>query len=264
MAEHNPFETRKAGEVRCEDWEAWLAERLDGALALELEAPFAAHAAACPACGEMLSRAAQGREWMRFLEEDPFVPPGLLGKILDQTRSPAALGGYPAGTVPVPAAGPAAVWHLSMRRGFQETRLLMTLAMAFFSITLTLNLLGIHPGSLRLRDLSLSGMQRAVVSSFYGTKQKVVHTYENLRFIYEMDSQLRALQKRAASQSGPRQGKGGGAMNHAPARPAAPAFREEKDRSISAAGEIGRLKAYQKPGTGLVPMETEEAERNGL
>ncbi len=259
MAEHNPFETRKTGEVRCEDWEAWLTERLDGTLSPELEAPFEAHAANCPACGELLARASQGREWLQFLHEDPFVPPGLLGRILAETKSPSALTGYPAGAVPAPAAGTAAVWQLSMRRGFQETRLLMTLAMAFFSITLTLNLLGIHPGSVRLRDLSLSNMQRTVVSSFYGTKQKVVHTYENLRFIYEMDSQLRELQHNAAGQSGAKKGKGGGAMNHAPANPNAPQWAREK--ATGPVDQTGRVENEKKPGTGLVPSK-EEAERN--
>ncbi|ACO34381.1 MULTISPECIES: zf-HC2 domain-containing protein [Acidobacterium] len=261
MAEHNPFETRKAGEVRCEDWEAWLTERLDGTLAPELEAPFVAHAAQCPACGELLARASQGREWLQFLHEDPFVPPGLLGKILDQTKSPAGLGAHPAGAVPVPATGAVAVWHLSMRRGFQETRLLMTLAMAFFSITLTLNLLGVHPGSMRLRDLSFSNMQRTVVSSFYGTKQKVVHTYENLRFIYEMDSQLRDLQRNAARQGGAKKGKGGGAKNDVPAQPNARQWAQEKASTAASSDQTSRVENEKKSGTGLMASQ-QEAERN--
>jgi hypothetical protein len=261
MAEHNPFETRKAGEVRCEDWEAWLAERLDGTLAPELEVSFDAHAVHCPACGELLARASQGREWLQFLHEDPFVPPGLLGKILDQTKSPAVLSGHPAGAVPVPAMGAAAVWHLSMRRGFQETRLLMTLAMAFFSITLTLNLLGIHPGSMRLRDLSFSNMQRTVVSSFYGTKQKVVHTYENLRFIYEMDSQIRDLQRNAAQQGGAKKSKSGGAKNDVPAPPNARQLARGMASITASSKQTSRVQNEKKSGTGLVASQ-QEAERN--
>ena len=257
MAEHNPFETRKTGGVRCEDWEAWLAERLDGTLAPELEAAFEAHAASCPACGEMLAKASQGREWLQFLHEEPFVPPGLLGKILDQTKSSPALASYPTGAIPVAAAGPA-VWQLSMRRGFHETRLLMTLAMAFFSITLTLNLLGIHPGSMRLQDLSFTNVQRTLVSSFYGTKQKVVHTYENLRFIYEMDSQLRELQRNATRSGGSKKGSGG-AMNNAPSRPRSSQWAQEKTEHP--ASQAGSTAEDQKPVTGLVKSK-EEAERN--
>lgn len=209
MADKHPFENKPVDGIRCEEWEAWLAESLDGELAEATRATFEAHGHGCPSCSELLSRAAQGREWMQFLHEEPHVPPALVGKILDQTTGPGGTGML-AGAVPV-VAGPA-VWQVSMRRSFQETRLLMTLAMAFFSITLTLNLIGIRPGNVKLQDLSLSSLQSAAVRSFYGTKQKVVYTYENLRFLYEMDSQLREIKQHALPQKGTKKGSGGGAM----------------------------------------------------
>ena len=214
MANQHPFENKPVDGIRCEECEAWLAESLDGELPEATRAAFEAHGHGCPTCSELLSHAAQGREWMQFLHEEPHIPPALIGKILDKTTGPGGVGVL-AGAVPA-AAGPA-VWQLSMRRSFQETRLLMTLAMAFFSITLTLNLIGFRPGNVKLQDLSMSSLENAAVRGFYGTKQKVVYTYENLRFLYEMDSQLREIQKRALPQKVTKKGFGGGAKLVEPA-----------------------------------------------
>lgn len=208
MADKHPFENKTVDGIRCEEWEAWLSESLDGELPEKARAAFEGHGKSCPSCSELLAHAAQGREWMRYLQEEPHVPPALVGKILDQTTGAGGVAVL-AGAVPV-ASGPA-VWQLSMRRSFQETRLLMTLAMAFFSITLTLNLIGLRPGNVKLQDLSLSSLENAAVRSFYGTKQKVVYTYENLRFLYEMDSQLREIRQHALPQKATKKGASGGA-----------------------------------------------------
>lgn len=213
MADKHPFENNPVDGIRCEEWEAWLAESMDGELPEPARAAFEAHGRSCPPCSELLAHSAQGREWMQFLHEEPHVPPALVGKILDQTTGPGGTG-MPAGAVP--AAAGAAVWQLTMRRSFQETRLLMTLAMAFFSITLTLNLIGVRPGNVNLKDLSLSSMENAAVRTFYGTKQKVVYTYENLRFLYEMDSQLREIKQKALPQKATKKGSGGGAKLEEP------------------------------------------------
>lgn len=197
MADKHPFEKNPVDGIRCEVWEAWLAESLDGDLAADKQAAFESHGATCPACSELLANAVQGREWMQFLHEEPHVPPALVGKILEQTTKKGGTAVL-AGAVPV-AAG-VAVWPLTIRRSFHETRLLMTVAMAFFSITLTLNLLGVRPGNVNLQSLSLSSLENTAVRSFYGTKQKVVYTYENLRFLYEMDSQLKEIKQRALPQ----------------------------------------------------------------
>lgn len=213
MAGKHPFENNPVDGIRCEEWEAWLAESMDGELPQANRAAFEAHGRSCPSCSGLLAQSEQGREWMQFLHEEPHVPPALVGKILDRTTGPGGTGML-AGAVPA-AAGPA-VWQISMRRSFQETRLLMTLAMAFFSITLTLNLIGIRPGNVNLKNLSLSSMENAAVRTFYGTKQKVVYTYENLRFLYEMDSQLRAIKQKALPQKTTKKAGGGGAKLEEP------------------------------------------------
>ena len=140
----------------CGQWETLLADALDGLLKPEDEATFAAHMAGCKACTEMFDEARRGREWLEFLSPEPEVPSGLLDKILAQTGP-----GRWRATALSQAAATFCRW---LRRGsgpgfmgsfrrFAEPRLLMTAAMAFFSIALTLNLTGVKMSSLRLADL---------------------------------------------------------------------------------------------------------------
>ncbi len=73
------------GSPACEQWEALLADALDGLLKPDDEAAFAAHCAICPACAALYEEARQGREWLEFLSPEPEAPAGLLEKILAQT-----------------------------------------------------------------------------------------------------------------------------------------------------------------------------------
>lgn len=200
MAKQNPWESQSPFSLRCEDWEAWLVELEDGTLSAEQQALLEAHAAQCPSCGPMMEQSLKGHAWIAFLQEAPSVPSGLVGKILEQTSGDGLVQGGPVADLQLSGAGSSVAvrWPWATQANHPQSRLLMTVAMAFFSITLTLNLLGLRPGSVNMRDLSLANMQRTVVSNFYGTKQKVVHTYENLRIFYEVDAQLQALQQSAA------------------------------------------------------------------
>src|ERR1700675_4637533 len=62
--------TRMHGEtLNCAEFEALLAEALDGALAGGERERFDAHRAACADCGPMYADAAAGLSWMKSLEE---------------------------------------------------------------------------------------------------------------------------------------------------------------------------------------------------
>ena len=72
-------------------------------------------------------------------------------------------------------------------RRFAEPRLLMTAAMAFFSIALTLNLTGV-----RLNDLRLSNLRPSAVRSFMERRLTMASTpiiryYDHLRLVYEVE-----------------------------------------------------------------------------
>jgi hypothetical protein len=182
----------------CGQWETLLADALDGLLRPEDEATFTAHMAICPACTALFEEARRGREWLEYLAAEPEVPAGLLDKILAAT-GPGQVAGYglmPNGTVAVPKV-PA--WQrpglLGTIRRFAEPRLLMTAAMAFFSIALTLNLTGV-----RLSDLRISNLRPSAVRSFMERRLTMASTpiiryYDHLRFVYEVESRMRELRR---------------------------------------------------------------------
>jgi len=146
----------------CGQWETLLADALDGLLKPEDEVTFNAHRAVCPACSALYEEARKGREWLEFLSPEPEVPAGLLARILAVTGPGQALG-YGLATaggnvLPIhPASIPAPAWQrpgfMAHLRRFAEPRLMLTAAMAFFSIAMTLGLTGVRFSSLRLSSL---------------------------------------------------------------------------------------------------------------
>ncbi len=191
MAEQGKFGQKPEG-LRCEEWEALLVDALDGLLPAVDAAIFRAHSSGCANCADLLSHAEQGRQWLGYLHTEPEVPADLLGRILDRTVGaggiaiPVAAGAQ--GSVPVVAA-------LPLRRSFHEARLMMTVAMAFFSIALTLNLVGVKITSLRLADLRPSVIGSTLSRQVYGTWGQMVHYYDNLRFVYQLESRMRELRR---------------------------------------------------------------------
>ena len=197
MSERNPFQQNQLGPLPCEEWEAMLADALDGTLAAKDAAVFTAHGKDCPLCAEMLAEAKQGLEWMRFLHEEPPAPADLVSKILGRTSGAALPQLAVAG-----AAQPMApqISHFAMRRAFRDSRMLMTAAMAFFSIALTLNLIGVRLDTLRIADLKPSALQSAITHQFWDTQKRLVSYYENIRLVYEVESRMRELRQDVESE----------------------------------------------------------------
>jgi hypothetical protein len=76
-----------------------------------------------------------------------------------------------------------------------DSRMLMTAAMAFFSIALTLNLAGVRLTNLRLSDLTPASLEMNLTRQFYDAKGSVVRYYDNLRLVYEVESRMRDLRR---------------------------------------------------------------------
>jgi hypothetical protein len=181
----------------CGHWETLLADALDGLLRPEDEATFSSHMANCPACTALFEESRQGREWLEFLSSEPEVPAGLLDKLLASTGPGQAAGyGLVAGAEVLPVMQP---WQrpgfMARIRRFAEPRLMMTAAMAFFSIALTLNLTGV-----RLDDLRLSNLRPTAIRSFMERRLTVASTpiiryYDHLRVVYEVQARIRELRR---------------------------------------------------------------------
>jgi hypothetical protein len=80
-----------------------------------------------------------------------------------------------------------------------ESRILMTLAMAFFSIALTLNLTGVRLNQLKLSDLSPSALATSLSHQYYTTSAHLTRYYLNLRIVYELESRVNEMMPKSNS-----------------------------------------------------------------
>ena len=192
----------------CGLWETLLADALDGLLQPDDEVTFSSHMAVCPACTALFEEARKGREWLEFLSPEPEVPEGLLDKILAQT-GPGHTSDYKLATagnvVPIaiqPWQRPGLIGRI---RRFAEPRLLMTAAMAFFSIALTLNMTGV-----KLTDFKLSNLRPTAVRSYMERRLTMASTpiiryYDHLRLVYEVEARMKEMRRNSQLQQQERQ-----------------------------------------------------------
>jgi hypothetical protein len=199
MSERNPFDHTRAlaggGSLRCEDWEMLLADALDGRLAAAEHAAFDAHGTSCAVCAQLLTQSQQGREWLKFLGAEPEMPADLVERILGKTSGTAVTSPLALGGAAVPIAAPVHMLGMPVRRVMWDSRMMMTAAMAFFSIAVTLNLAGVRLTNLKLSDLTPASMEMNLTRQFYGAKGSLVRYYDNMRLVYEVESKMRELRR---------------------------------------------------------------------
>jgi|BarGraIncu00222A_1022003.scaffolds.fasta_scaffold90810_2 hypothetical protein len=182
----------------CGLWETLLADALDGLLRPEDEATFTSHLAICPACTALFEEARRGREWLEFLSFEPEVPEGLLDKILAQT-GPGQVAEYKLAATAGNVLTMPPAWQrpgiMGRIRRFAEPRLLMTAAMAFFSLAVTLNITGVRLSELRLSDLRPSAVRSFMERRLTMASTPIIRYYDHLRFVYEVESRMRELRR---------------------------------------------------------------------
>jgi hypothetical protein len=187
--------------LRCDEWESLLADALDETLSAADAAAISRHHRECALCAQMLKETEQGRSWMQYLAVEPEVPADLLKKILARTSGP-----QPGVATPALSLPPRPAWHRVMLPAFRqvmEPRLMMTLAMAFFSIALTLNLTGVKVTELRAADFQPSRLRANLTRTYYSTNEQVTKYYKNLRLVYEMESRVRELRRTTDTEPSP-------------------------------------------------------------
>ena len=165
--------------------------------------------------------ARKGREWLEFLSPEPETPADLLDKILAQTGpgQAAGFGLLPGHALPLPQSGLPA-WQkpgfLALVRRFAEPRLLMTAAMAFFSIALTLNLTVIRLTSLRMSDLRPAAIRSYMERRLTTASIPIIRYYDHLRFVYEVQTRMRELRESTENDQTQQPPAGGGQSQHTP------------------------------------------------
>jgi hypothetical protein len=181
-------------DLQCAEFDALLVEALDGTLTGPQREGFQAHARVCAVCGPLLAEADAGRRWLKSLAEvDP--PSNLVHNIL------AATTGKESGRVQAEAKRERS-WLDAIREGLRavfapalsmgrQPRFAMSCGMAFFSVSISLSLAGVKLTDLRHLDLRPAALKR----SYYGAAGRVVKYYENIRFVYEIESRMREFKR---------------------------------------------------------------------
>jgi len=176
--------------MQCNEFDALLSQAIDGTLSGERLQAFEAHGRGCKLCGPLLQDAEAGRSWLKSLEEvDP--PAELVTNILLATS----------GIAPG-RAGARATWGERIGRWIdavvspvvavaRQPRFAMSFGMAFFTLSVTLSIAGVRLSDIRHLDLRPSAIRR----TYYETQGRVVKYYENIRFVYEIESRVRQFKQ---------------------------------------------------------------------
>jgi hypothetical protein len=193
-----PDQTRNG--MQCHEFDSLLADAIDGILSGSQLDRFQAHARTCSACGPLLAEVEAGRNWLKELSEvNP--PASLVNSILASTT------GVDTQRLRVNVSAPqrASLWERvqawvsgTVQPVFAQSwatvrqpRFAMSFGMAFFSISVALSALGVKPA-----DLSHMSLRPAAIRhTYYNTQARVVRYYENIRFVYEVESRVRELKR---------------------------------------------------------------------
>ena len=196
----------------CTGWEALLPDAAEDLLGEAEADALALHIAGCPACEAELAAARRGAAWLSLLKgHTPEPSHDLVSGILARTTGAPTLAEVVAAELlPVPVAvwsaptmgtpgagfagepGPVRRW---MARWFGldshgvpalQPRLAMTAAMAFLSICLTLNMLGVSVAQLQAEDLRAISLQRTVA----GKGASVLRSVQGIRVVYRVESRV--------------------------------------------------------------------------
>jgi Putative zinc-finger len=183
--------------LQCNEFDALLTDALDGVLTGAGLDRFQAHARICSACGPLLAEAEAGRNWLKGLTEvEP--PASLVTSILASTT------GVDTQRLRIhaSAAQPGVSWLERAQAwlsgemqpiwaAVRQPRFAMSFGMAFFSLSVGLTVAGVKPTDLR----QVSLRPAAIRHTFYSTQAKVVRYYENIRFVYEVESRVREFKR---------------------------------------------------------------------
>jgi hypothetical protein len=151
-------------------------------------------------CGPLFAEVEAGRNWLKDLTEvEP--PVSLVNNILASTTGVDTQRLRVNVSVPQPRIGwveRAQAWASGAMQPVwgtvRQPRFAMSFGMAFFALSVALSVLGVKPADLRQISLRPS----AIRHTYYNTQARVVRYYENIRFVYEVESRMRELKRTVA------------------------------------------------------------------
>lgn len=182
--------------IECAEFEVMLSDAVDEKLAPQSLESFETHAKKCLVCGPLFAEADAGHRWLKSLEEvEP--PANLIENILVATSG---IDTVRLGTIR--STGTQITWWERLRDWSgsmlapafsiaRQPRFAMSFGMAFFSLSISLSLAGVKLSDLRHVDLRPSAIKR----NYFETSGRVVKYYENIRFVYEIESRVRDFKR---------------------------------------------------------------------
>lgn len=187
--------------MQCSEFDALLSQAIDGTLSGERLMAFETHGRECKLCGPLLQEAEAGRSWLKALEEvEP--PVELVNNILFATT----------GVRPAQDRAARETWLGRVKELAElivspivavarQPRFVMSFGMAFFTLSVSLSLAGVKVSDIGHVDLRPSAIRR----SYYETSGRVVKYYENIRFVYEIESRVEQFKRATAPPEPPRE-----------------------------------------------------------
>lgn len=202
---------RERKPAACLAWAELLPDAAEGLLSEAEAQALDTHVAVCPACAQELADARRGVAWLGLLKDHtPEPPAALLGNILaltTGTEEPALVPVTAATPIPsgvlIPVQPAVAAQEARGFAGFRirlsrwlgvntvyvpalQPRLAMTAAMAFFSVCVTLNLLGVPVQNLHAETLRPAGLQRKVADK----GASLLRSFQGIRTVYRVESRV--------------------------------------------------------------------------
>lgn len=168
--------------MTCHECEILLSDYLDGTLAADVRADFDRHLSECQACAELTRDASAGMAILHEVEE-PEPPAWLVTRILAETSS----GKH--GSLRT-AKGPKA-WFAGLLGPILQPRLVMGMALTVLSFSMMARCAGVSPRQFKPSDLEPSQVWAAIDDKAHRMWSRTVKFYEDLRFVYEVQSRVR-------------------------------------------------------------------------
>ena len=151
----------------------------------------------------------------------------------------------------------------TLRYNLLQPRLAMTAAMAFFSLALTLNLMGVRLNEVKASNLTPSGLER----TYYDTTARAARYYGNLKVVYVMESKLEDIRRSHQDDTDAIHPDGGSDRGNAPAdggpapqQDQAPDQQQEK-RKVPGPGTSRRMTPEVQAKPHLVPVSNDVTSR---
>jgi anti-sigma factor RsiW len=172
--------------MNCADFEILLADYIDGTLSDATRAQVEQHASSCAGCSELLKDASGAVAFLSRVA-DVAPPPELVTRIAFQA---------PARRAREPFERQGVLSRLSTKwlQPLLQPRLAMGMAMTILSFAMLERCTGLHVQQIQAADLNPIRIWGSVEDKTMRLKDRAIKYYENLRWVYELETRLRALQ----------------------------------------------------------------------